>query len=128
MLVILLIGSIFATYRITYDYTRKFVQEDGSVKQLEGPFRIYDLIRHSVPKMTWLPEWVTDAYDCFYCVSFWIGLMMSLLIFAGDPTLISWNPITTLARWILFGIASSAPTIWWASRNKLMYEQSPGSY
>jgi hypothetical protein len=128
LLIIVVCLGMFGTYRITYDYTREFVQDDGSIKQLHGPFKIYAWIREWVPKQSWLPDWVRETSDCFYCVSFWIGCMMAGLTFVAIPEIISYNPVVLLARLMIFGCAYSAPTIWWASRNRLMYDQKPGSY
>lgn len=128
MFLIYVVCGMLATYRITYDYTRKFQQDDGSVTYLHGPFNIYTYIRTHISSWMWLPSWVRENHDCFYCMSFWAGFVFALLTFAAYPDVISYNPVVSLARLFLLGTAYSAPTIWWVSRNRLMFEASPGSY
>lgn len=64
-----LIG-IAATWRLTNDITSNL--------QLDGPFKLYVFIRRAFQAAPW--EWVRDAIDCAYCVSFCAGFFVTALL------------------------------------------------
>lgn len=60
-----------ATWRITGDVSNDL--------ELDGPFGIYSAIRNLCRRES-MPEWIRDGIDCPYCVSFWIGHCVALLL------------------------------------------------
>lgn len=84
-------------WRLTYDFVA-----------LDGPFGLYRWIRERVgnSNVSWLREGIT----CGYCVSFWVGLVVTLAV----PGL-SWRD------YILFSLASSGAVTLFARYLKSMY-------
>lgn len=66
----LLIG-ILATWRMTHDITNQM--------ELDGPFNLYTHVRAFFQREFW-PVWVQDGITCPYCVSFWFGHLVALLL------------------------------------------------
>lgn len=115
--------AMLATYRLSWDYNRRFTRDDGSYTQLEGPFKIYEWARSFMLAEFW-PEWIRAGSGCYYCTSFWFGA-----IFAWLPLTAYQGPIWSWPlAYLVLAYATSAPTLWWASRNRLMFEQEPNNY
>lgn len=66
-----MLAGIFATWRLTHDVS--------SSMELYGPFGLYERARHFFNQKR-LPEWMQGGAECPYCVSFWIGHMVALML------------------------------------------------
>lgn len=116
--------AVLACYRLTFDYNRRWDRDDGSYTQLEGPFKLYEWARGFMLKEFW-PEWIRAGSGCYYCTSFWFGSIFALIVMLATYTGPLWLwPFV----YILLSYAVSAPTVWWASRSKLQFDQDPQNY
>ncbi len=94
MLTVMALG----TWRLTYDFVA-----------LDGPLGLYRWLRDRVSASS-APAWVKEGIACGYCVSFWVGFALCLLI----PGL-SWS------EYILYALASSGAVTLLARYLKSMY-------
>lgn len=113
-----IIGS-FAVWRITWDMTSCSINEMGECKpNLEGPFRLYDLIRWLLTRPQ-LPAWVRTGSECAFCVSMWAAGLIALLIPAGRES---------IASWLVLTIGMSAPAAFWLRYVRMIYAVPPREF
>ena len=111
--------GMFATYRTIHDFTRRFPKDDGTVTYLDGPFKSYYFIR-KIFTQPWVPEWFREGSTCFYCTSFIIGTFWALILTTVVPL--------GLGEFLILSFALSAPTVFWASKNSLLFQMGFGDY
>lgn len=64
MLEALILGSL-SVWRLTY-----MLQEES------GPFAIFEKLRARIDRMSWKDGGVRDGFNCFYCLSVWIAILL----------------------------------------------------
>lgn len=77
----------------------------------EGPFSIFAIIRDKLYR-----GWVGRGIRCLWCQSFWLGLLLGIVLgpFSGEET--HWNAI--------YGLALSTVAIW-IDRKWFNHDRSP---
>lgn len=89
---LLLLLSVLAVYRAA-----RMISQDGE----DGPFDLLAAWRDKIGQRTW----VGRGFHCFYCVSFWAGLIAALWLCAFGMQTWSMFPLT----W--FGLSAGAMII-----------------
>ena len=64
MLEALILGSL-SVWRLTY-----MLQEES------GPFAIFEKLRARIDRMSWKDGGIRDGFNCFYCLSVWIAILL----------------------------------------------------
>ena len=64
MLEALILGSL-SVWRLTY-----MLQEES------GPFAIFEKLRARIDRMSWENGGIRDGFNCFYCLSVWIAILL----------------------------------------------------
>ena len=97
----LLIIAFLATYRLTL----MFNAESGP-SDIFGRFRSRIGVKYDMNSAPYGTNWLSEGILCFYCLSVWIGIAVTVLILIAGAF-----SRTDLAQWLLLPFALSGAAI-----------------
>lgn len=97
----LLIIAALATYRLTF-----MLNAESGPADVFGRFRTRIGVKYDVNSMAYGTNWLSEGVLCFYCLSVWIGIGLTLWILA-------WSAVNRadIAFWTLTPFALSGAAI-----------------